>query len=146
MDTNHTITILRARDNQTFFLLQGDSPELDLIALGGTETPEDIIFDPLLEKAPPDPPTSLHRPLQRTSLTTQIPPKPSNSSEDLLLEYGLDFTQLSIPKPPTLVPPINNNFDPFAPMAPTGPPVPPVAPPRTKRNVSAASANWTTFD
>ena len=58
------------------FLLQGDSPELDLIALGGTETPEDIIFDPLLEK-PPDqqPPTSLHRPLQRTSLTVPQPPQ-----------------------------------------------------------------------
>lgn len=139
-----------------FLHLQGESPELDLIALGGTEPDEtdEIIFDPLFSKGQslPRPPntSSTHRPLQRTSVQP-----PSNSSEDLLREYGLDFATLSMnqnrsnqvvnnfPNPPSNIP--MNIFDDLDPLAPTQnpPSIPPVAPPRTRRQVSN---NWTTFD
>ena len=88
-----------------FPIFQGDTPDLDLIELKDNQT-EDIIFDPLLEKDS----SSNHRPLQRLApFPTSEPPRSnhatstlavhSNSSENLLREYGLDFTQLSIHHP-----------------------------------------------
>ncbi len=184
-----------------------------------------MIFDPLLEQKPADPipqggqanvtsgsspkiprppsTSSTHRPLQRTSLTSPVPPPvtmqnpfkdpsstggfqsvtPSprriyagqnnaggsrmnagNSSEDLLKEYGLDFSKLTMaqttafqsatsPKIDLLaeLDPLkttaNNHHQgqmPMPPPAPFNSMAPPVAPPRSKR--STASANWTTFD
>ena len=67
-----------------YIFFQGDTPDLDLIALGGPSNDscadfnEDIIFDPLLEKET----SSNHRPLQ-TSITNHQPlqrlPAPTNS-------------------------------------------------------------------
>ena len=56
------------------FFFQGDTPDLDLIALGGPSNEisndfnEDMIFDPLFEKET----SSNHRPLQ-TSMTNHQP-------------------------------------------------------------------------
>ena len=69
----------------SYIFFQGDTPDLDLIALGGPSNDcscadfnEDIIFDPLLEKET----SSNHRPLQ-TSITNHQPlqrlPAPTNS-------------------------------------------------------------------
>ena len=57
-----------------YFFFQGDTPDLDLIALGGPSNEisndfnEDMIFDPLFEKET----SSNHRPLQ-TSMTNHQP-------------------------------------------------------------------------
>ena len=68
----------------SYIFFQGDTPDLDLIALGGPSNDscadfnEDIIFDPLLEKET----SSNHRPLQ-TSITNHQPlqrlPAPTNA-------------------------------------------------------------------
>lgn len=81
----------------------------DLISLGDTiaASDDDIIFDPLLEKAAPVQNSSTHRPLQRSSINNGggvvMRPHPgpptaphSTSSEDLLREYGLHFDALAI--------------------------------------------------
>ena len=162
--------------------LQGDSPQLDLIALGETidspDADQEIIFDPLLmENDVNKQLSSVHRPLQRSYNPFATPPvtqqqllgipqapvqKPSTSSEDLLREYGLDFSKLSMPKPPVVLPVVNNcvnnnlldDLDPLlsrpysnapttvTPRPTSMPPPPPVAPPRNKR----PSQNWTTFE
>lgn len=147
-------------------MFQGDSPELDLIALGDTNSnngafdEEDIIFDPLLEKES----KSTHRPLSRAT-PIKATPTPAlvnssmTSSEELLREYGLDFSSLSVASSSSsnpfqsrpANPMMNNNFfDDLDPLKniPKAAPIqrpsmaPPMAPPRTKK----VSQNWTTFD
>jgi hypothetical protein len=68
----------------------------------------------------------------------------TQSSDDLLKDYGIDFGKLStnsaMPKPQNALSMIGNDDDPFADLDPLkSTKEVPVAPPRAKKN-------WTTFD